>query len=719
MRPTLLLATVFLLAPRAAHPQWAAQASGTDAELRGLSVVSARVAWVSGTRGRFARTTDGGATWRADSIAGASSLDLRAIHALDARTAWALSAGPAEEGQARIFRTTDGGARWTLQWSTEQPGVFLDAIAFWDARHGVAMSDPVDGRFFVLTTDDGGATWTRVPAERLPPALTGEAAFAASGSCLTLHGARSVWIGTGGGATARVFRSTDRGRSWTVAETPVVAGDASAGIFSLDFRDAMHGVAVGGDYRKPRAASDNVAVTRDGGQSWTKATGPLPAGYMSAVAFVPGAPGPTLVAVGLAGTARSVDGGESWAMVDSIAYNSVRFVAPRDGGFAAGPNGRLARWRGEVRSPTSGRHAQREADGGAAGGSAPRMWAAQISPTEIRLTWDHTPGVARYTVHCATGAAAPPRPMGAVSAPATAANAVATLPRRLTYVVPIRDATAPHRCTLQAADARGRKSAKVAFNPVVPVAKGTGVRRSVPSVVAATASGPGEITVTWGAVPSATAYFVGRGARQGGFQTLCELCPATTTYVDRAVEPDVQYTYMVGAITAEGALPRTSSNAVTLLEGGEGPSTGPNPVVRGPSRVPPTRADPSTATDSSRRPVADARVAATRGGTGTTGAVPYRAPSNAKAVATSATAVSLSWIPATGVDRCLIQRSTNGGAFTALRTLASGISSYVDAATNVPTLAPRYRIACGDAKGSLQPPVAFPSPVWGARGRAP
>ena len=339
---------LFLSLAATAGAQWSPQRSGTTAELRGLSVVDRRVAWASGTGGRVLRTTDGGATWRLDSIAGASALDLRAIHALDGRRAWGISAGPAEEGKARIFHTADGGATWAEQWSTAEKGVFLDAIAFWDARHGIAMSDPVDGHLYLLTTDDGGATWTRVPAERIPPTLAGEAAFAASGSCLTIQGSGNVWIGSGGGATARVFRSTDRGRHWTVAPTPVVAGSASAGIFSLAFRDARHGVAVGGDYQKPRTASDNVALTDDGGRSWRLARGPLPAGYMSAVAFVPGAPA-TLVAVGLAGTARSRDRGESWTMVDSTAYNSVRFAGSREGGFAAGPAGRIAGWRERAR----------------------------------------------------------------------------------------------------------------------------------------------------------------------------------------------------------------------------------------------------------------------------------------------------------------------------------------------------------------------------------
>ena len=142
---------------------------------------------------------------------------------------------------------------------------------------------------------------------------------------------------------ARVFRSTDRGRTWTVADTPVRAGSSSSGIFSVAFVDARHGVAVGGDYQRAKLLTENVALTDDGGVTWRLAAGPLPQGYMSAVAYVPGTGGRSLVAVGLAGTALSTDGGERWRMVDSVAYNSVAF-ASRDDGWAVGPRGRIAKW---------------------------------------------------------------------------------------------------------------------------------------------------------------------------------------------------------------------------------------------------------------------------------------------------------------------------------------------------------------------------------------
>jgi photosystem II stability/assembly factor-like uncharacterized protein len=343
MNSRLLLACTLLIAtPLRLSSQLVPQTSNTDAELRGLSVVSPRIVWASGTKGRVVHTTDGGRTWRVDTIAQAATLDLRDIAALSDKTAWAMSSGDADKGQARIFKTTDGGAHWSLVYSDTTKGVFLDALGFWDTRHGIAMSDPIGGKLFLVTTTDGGATWTRVPPDRLPPVLAGEAAFAASGTCLAVQGASHVWIATGGGATARVFHSADRGRTWSVAQTPVRAGSASSGNFSVAFRDAMHGTVVGGDYQQAHGASPNVALTSDGGRTWRLAHGPLPQGYLSAVSYVPGAAS-TLVATGLVGTARSTDGGESWTMVDSVGYNSVGF-ASKTAGWLVGPRGRIAKW---------------------------------------------------------------------------------------------------------------------------------------------------------------------------------------------------------------------------------------------------------------------------------------------------------------------------------------------------------------------------------------
>jgi photosystem II stability/assembly factor-like uncharacterized protein len=110
------------------------------------------------------------------------------------------------------------------------------------------------------------------------------------------------------------------------------------------FRDAKHGVISGGDYQQPDLRGRNLAVTSDGGASWTLAdSASSPAGYRSAVAFVPSGRGKLLTAVGLTGTDVSRDAGATWTSVDPVPYNSVAFSSD-DTGWAVGPKGRIARW---------------------------------------------------------------------------------------------------------------------------------------------------------------------------------------------------------------------------------------------------------------------------------------------------------------------------------------------------------------------------------------
>lgn len=330
----------------ASGAQWRTLPSPTDVELRGLAVVSPEVVWASGMRGTVLRTTDGGRTWERDTIPGATAHDFRAIAATSRDVAHALSIGDS----SRIYRTIDGGRTWTLRFMSTRKGSFFDAIQFWDAKHGIAMSDPVDGRFLIIATDDGGDTWHEMPASGMPPALPGEGGFAASGTCLIVGGDSEAWLVSGGATVARMFHTSDRGRTWTVHDTPLRAGVPSAGNFSVAFRDARYGAITGGDYQQPPLRGRNLAVTSDGGVTWTLAdSATSPAGYRSAVAFLPKSKGRALVAVGLTGTDVSHDGGATWTPVDSVAYNSVAFAT--DGsGWAVGPKGRIARW-SPVRRP--------------------------------------------------------------------------------------------------------------------------------------------------------------------------------------------------------------------------------------------------------------------------------------------------------------------------------------------------------------------------------
>ena len=329
----------------AAFQSWESQRSGTDARLRGISVVSDTVAWASGARGTVLRTIDGGRVWQALTIPDAAGLDFRDIDAMSERVAYVLSIG---NGPAsRIYKTTDGGQTWTLQFQNSEPAAFFDAMAFWDEQRGIAFSDAIGGEFLIMRTVDGGAHWTRVPPGALPPALENEGAFAASGTNVAVFGRQHVWIATGAAARARVLRSTDAGATWAIAETPLAAGP-SAGIYSIAFRDARHGVIVGGDYNKEDDATDNAAFTSDGGKTWKPATGL--SGYRSVVAPVPGAPGGRVwLALGPTGVDVSTDDGKTWRQMSSVGFDTVSVArGGRDQPpvvVAAGANGRIGRLR--------------------------------------------------------------------------------------------------------------------------------------------------------------------------------------------------------------------------------------------------------------------------------------------------------------------------------------------------------------------------------------
>jgi photosystem II stability/assembly factor-like uncharacterized protein len=270
-------------------------------------------------------------------VAGAEALDFRDVQGVDQNTAYLLSIGTGET--SRVYKTTDGGAHWILSLQNRDAKGFFDEMAFWNPRHGILVGDQVDGAMVVMTTEDGGRSWQR---RKMPPAIAGEGAFAASGAGITVMGKQEVWIGTGGKGAARVYHSHDGGATWTVAATPLRADSAAAGIFSLAFSDAKHGIAVGGDYNKANDETGNIAVTGDGGRTWTKPSGTPPKGFRSAVAYL--ADKKMWIAAGPSGADVSTDGGKNWKQFDTGNYNSLSFVSSK-AGWAVGARGRIAVFR--------------------------------------------------------------------------------------------------------------------------------------------------------------------------------------------------------------------------------------------------------------------------------------------------------------------------------------------------------------------------------------
>ncbi len=321
------------------------QQSGTNALLIAVSPVNDQVVWVAGARDTWLRTTDGGATWQVGHVPGADSLQFRDVYATSADEAWLLSIGNGP--QSRIYHTTDAGAHWTRQFMAEDPKDFLDCFGFWDGRRAIALGDAVDGRISMLRTDDGGASWTRVPAASLPPAGQGEGSFAASGLCVGTETGGLGWAAMSRAGTARLLRTTDYGLTWAADTLPVVAR-ADAGPTSVSFLDTRHGMVFAeyvGAAAKAEASDVLVAVTTDGGVHWSPTGKPAFKPGISGGVYVPGARVPTAVAVGYAGAAYTTDDGATWTTIDGDNYWSVGFASPR-AGWAVGVNGRITKLSG-------------------------------------------------------------------------------------------------------------------------------------------------------------------------------------------------------------------------------------------------------------------------------------------------------------------------------------------------------------------------------------
>ncbi len=312
---------------------WRVVTSGIDTDLRGLSVATGKggeAIWASGSSGVILRSVDQGKTWARLHVPDGEALDFRAVRAFDEKTAYVMSSGEADK--SRIYKTTDGGAGWTMQFTDKRSAFFLDALVCSRMDRCVALSDPVDGKFVIVTTTDG-ERWTELPSDGMPAALKGEGAFAASGTCLAPGAAADELYFVTGGPAARVFHSLDFGKTWTVTSTPIASGIASAGIFSIAIQDAA-AVIVGGDYQDMKRSDGVAAYSLDHGKTWTLAA-QQPRGFRSAVAAINAK---TFVAAGPTGEDISFDSGAHWKPMDSIYLN----VLSRGGKWAAGSNGTIA-----------------------------------------------------------------------------------------------------------------------------------------------------------------------------------------------------------------------------------------------------------------------------------------------------------------------------------------------------------------------------------------
>jgi photosystem II stability/assembly factor-like uncharacterized protein len=332
------------------QPTLTPQNSGTTQLLISVSPVNANVVWAAGTGGTYVVTTNGGATWKSGVVPGAEALQFRDVQGVSDQVAYLMSIGN-YTGQFRIYKTTNGGATWTIQFKNETVNAFYDCFAFWTPTRGIAHSDSVNGVFPDLRTADG-LTWQSISAN-MPPALSGEASFSSSGTCITTQGTENAWITTGGATIARILATTDGGDTWNAYDTPLLSNENAGGL-SVAFRNPWNGIVGGGDLTSNTSA--NAATTSDGGVTWTLTNKPPVAGAIFCLAYASGIKGdsatgfPNQTVVVTSETqpnydsgqaAWSPDEGQTWFRLPNVSgYWGLAFANPKAGWFV-GNNGQI------------------------------------------------------------------------------------------------------------------------------------------------------------------------------------------------------------------------------------------------------------------------------------------------------------------------------------------------------------------------------------------
>ncbi|MEE3998820.1 oxidoreductase [Tenacibaculum sp. FZY0031] len=288
--------------------------------IRAILAISNNELIYAGSKGDITTTKDGGRTWKTQSLQYNDTIipHFRSI-AKNGENIFALSVA----NPALLYKGSK--SKYELVYTEEHEKVFYDCMQFFaDGKHGIAVGDPTDDCPSIILTSDGGNTWTKLPCSQLPIFEEGEAFFAASNTNIAIVN-NTVWIGSGG-TKARILKSTDFGNTWEIFDTPIVQGDGPQGIYSIDFYDENHGIAIGGNYSKPEDNNANKAITTDGGKTWTLVANNMNPNYKSCVQYVPNTNGKEVFAVGKTGISFSNDGGHTWKQISKESYYAIQFI---------------------------------------------------------------------------------------------------------------------------------------------------------------------------------------------------------------------------------------------------------------------------------------------------------------------------------------------------------------------------------------------------------
>ena len=298
-------------------------------QLDAIQMLDERIGWVATAAGLY-RTTDAGASWT--SLGAPAYAYIRDLRFIDARRGWAVlsfsrdqpqtgcgTASNAAPCRSVVVTTDDGGATWSERLSILLPPDAPEAIRGLQAvdaqRAWVTVlsgtCDPKGCPYELRATIDGGTTWrVQHPADQT--------------SVMRFASARRGWLSVANSPQngSRIFVTSDGGGSWT----PSLETDL--GVVGLDAASESEAWALLGDGRYCTASSCSrydLRHSADGGVSWqslgnVKDQATCGGGHLRAPLFASprlgwmplsllGAGGAN---VGPGGLMRTTDGGRTW-----------------------------------------------------------------------------------------------------------------------------------------------------------------------------------------------------------------------------------------------------------------------------------------------------------------------------------------------------------------------------------------------------------------------
>lgn len=344
MKFSLLLSIfIFLIATSYSQKKVSVQilTTGTNTSLRGMSVPSETVVWVSGSNGTIGKSIDGGKTWRWLIVPGYEKRDFRDVEAFDSSTAIIM----AVDNPAYILKTTDGGATWRKVFEKNINGMFLDAMDFKNDKEGICIGDPLAmgpmGRrfFYVIKTYDGGNTWTEIYGQ-LVPAADGEAIFSASGTNISFldHTAFEYAFVTGGMVSNLIMIGRDKIPTKAV-NIPILQKRESAGTFSMATNGRKKFYCIGGDYKTPKDNLNNFCFSLNKGAKWNVPAKDRPSGYRSCIRIKKNK---TMIACGTSGVDFAKNAQKQWKNISTESFN-VCMVSKSGKVYLAGEKGKIGR----------------------------------------------------------------------------------------------------------------------------------------------------------------------------------------------------------------------------------------------------------------------------------------------------------------------------------------------------------------------------------------